>query len=300
MQTLAELIAELGLDADPIGCDNDGYHDVNGYEGPALSEVVRAPVLQARDLVDSMRMVKSETELALLRTSAAWGDAAFSELRSTIHTGASPREVGLEASIATMRRMTAELGPAYRPLSILLGSPVRAVLNAGGNTVYPHAFGGAGVLRRGDVLLGYGHADVGGYVALQGRTLFLGEPDARCRELFGQAKILFEATLDALRPNRRLSAIEAEICGVYDELGVTEWKRHHSAHGVGLQMHEPPFVDLGDHRELLPGMVLAIMPALYVPGLGGFALADTVAVTESGADRLNGLPYELDWLTLPA
>jgi Xaa-Pro aminopeptidase len=65
-------------------------------------------------------------------------------------------------------------------------------------------------------------------------------------------------------------------------------------------MHEPPFVDLGDHREIQPGMVFALMPALYVPDLGGFALADTVSVTESGAERLNGLPYELDWLTLQA
>jgi Xaa-Pro aminopeptidase len=116
MQTLAGLIADLGLDGDPVGCDHDGYHDVNGYEGPPLSEVVRAPVVPARDIVDSMRMVKSEAELELLRMSAAWGDAAFSELRATIRPGVAPREVGLEASIATMRRMTAELGPTYRPL----------------------------------------------------------------------------------------------------------------------------------------------------------------------------------------
>jgi len=300
MVTLGRLIARLGLDQGLIGCDLDGYHDVNGYEGPPLSQVVDAPVVTARDLVDGMRMVKSEAELDQLRCSAAWGDAAFLELRASIRPGLSPREVGLEASITTMRRMTAELGAGYRPLSILLGSPVRAVLTAGGNTVYPHAFGGAGVLRRGDILLGYGHSDVGGYLALQGRTLFLGEPDVRCRELFGHAHTLFEATLAALRPGRRLSEVEAEICGLYDELGLTAWKRHHSGHGVGLQMHELPFIDLGDHRELLPGMVFAIMPALYVPGLGGFALADTLAITASGSERLNGLPYELDWLTVAA
>ena len=165
-----------------------------------------------------------------------------------------------------MRRMTAELGPGYRPLSILLGSPVRAVLNAGGNTVYPHAFGGAGLLRNGDVLLGYGHSDVGGYIALQGRTLFLGAPDERCRGALSVIrKRSSKLTFEALRPNRRLSEIEEEISGVYGELGVMQWKRHHSAHGLGLQMHEPPFVDLGDHREVLPGMVFALMPALYVP-----------------------------------
>jgi Xaa-Pro aminopeptidase len=299
MEALAGLIADLGLDDAPIGCDHDGYYDVNGYVGPTLSEVVPSPVVLARDVIDELRIVKSEAELSLLRMSAAWGDAAFSELRETIRPGLAPRMVGLEASIAVARRMTAELGPGYRPMSILLGPPVRAVLNAGANTVYPHAIGSAGELREGDVLLGYGHSDVGGYIALQGRTLYLGDPGPRARELHGHAVTLFEATLDALRPGRPLAEIEAEIAALYDELGVAEWKRHHSAHGVGLQMHEPPFVDLGDPHDAVPGMVFAIMPALYVPGSGGFAVADTVVITETGCERLNGLPYDFDWLTLP-
>jgi len=299
MEALAGLIRGLGLDEGAIGCDHDGYYDVNGYYGPTLSEVVRSPLVLARDVIDEMRMVKSDAELSLLRMSAAWGDAAFTELRETIRPGLAPRVIGLEASIAVMRRMTDELGNAYRPMSILLGSPVRAVLNAGANTVYPHAIGSAGLLREGDVLLGYGHSDVGGYIALQGRTLFLGDPGPRARRLLGHAVTLFEATLEALRPGRPLAEIEAEVAAVYDELGVTEWKRHHSAHGVGLQMHEPPFVDLGDPHEAVPGMVFAIMPALYVPDAGGFALADTVAITETGCERLNKLPYDPDWLTVP-
>jgi Xaa-Pro aminopeptidase len=300
MQELARLIAELGLDEAPIGCDHDGYYDVNGYDGPRLSEVVSCPVVLARDVIDEMRMVKSESELSLLRMSAAWGDAAFSELRETIRPGLAPRMVGLEASIAVARRMTAELGPSYRPMTILLGPPVRAVLNAGANTVYPHALGSAGELREGDVLLGYGHSDVGGYIALQGRTLYLGDPGPRARELHNHAVAVFEATLDALRPGRPLADVEAEVAAEFDELRVAEWKRHHSGHGVGLQMHEPPFIDLGDPHDAVPGMVFAIMPGLYVPGAGGFAIADTVVVTESGCERLNGLPYDFDWLTVPA
>jgi Xaa-Pro aminopeptidase len=299
MQELASLIAELGLDEAPMGCDNDGYYDVNGYQGPTLSQVVSSPVLLARDVIDEMRMVKSEAELSLLRISAAWGDAAFSELRETIRPGLAPRLVGLEASIAVTRRMTAELGSSYRPMTILLGPPVRAVLNAGANTVYPHALGSAGELREGDVLLGYGHSDVGGYIALQGRTLYLGDPGPRARELHGSAVAVFEATLEALRPGRSLADIEAEVSAAFGELGVAEWKRHHSAHGVGLQMHEPPFVDLGDPHHAVPGMVFAVMPGLYVPGAGGFAIADTVMITETGCERLNGLPYDFDWLTVP-
>jgi Xaa-Pro aminopeptidase len=299
MQELAGLIAELGLDGAPIGCDHDGYYDVNGYEGPTLSEVVSCPVVLARDVIDEMRMVKSESELRLLRMSAEWGDAAFSELRETIRPGLAPRLVGLEASLAVTRRMTAELGPSYRPMTILLGPPVRAVLNAGANTVYPHAIGSAGELREGDVMLGYGHSDVGGYIALQGRTLYLGDPGPRARELHDHAVAVFEATLNALRPGRPLAEIEAEVAAVFGELGVAEWKRHHSAHGVGLQMHEPPFVDLGDPHHALPGMVFAIMPGLYVPGAGGFAIADTVVITETGCERLNRLPYDFEWLTVP-
>lgn len=298
MSHLADLLAELGLGGKRIGYDHDGYYDVNGYLGPPLSSLLERPGEPARDIVDTMRMVKSEAELRLLRESARWGDETFAELVARIEPGRAPREVALEASLEGTRRMTATLGPTYRPLTIFLGPPARAVLHAGANTVFPHGLGSGEVLRRGDVLSGLAHADVGGYIALQGRTMFLGEPDPRCVRAFSLMLELREVALEALRPGRRLCEVEADICRAYERLGVLEWQRHHSGHSLGLELHEPPFIDLGDERVVEPGMLFAVEPALYLPELGGFAHGDTVVVTATGVERLTLSPLDLDALTI--
>jgi Xaa-Pro dipeptidase len=73
---------------------------------------------------------------------------------------------------------------------------------------------------------------------------------------------------------------------------------HRVGHGMGVMFHEPPWVEGGDETVLLPGMVCSSEPALYVPGLGGFRLADTVLVTASGPESLTNYPRKLDEVIL--
>jgi Xaa-Pro aminopeptidase len=82
------------------------------------------------------------------------------------------------------------------------------------------------------------------------------------------------------------------------ELGVEGLLRHHSGHGLGLEEHEPLFLDVGNGQELRPGMVVTIEPGLYVPGLGGFRHSDTFVITEDGARRLTSYPEDIDELTV--
>ena len=77
------------------------------------------------------------------------------------------------------------------------------------------------------------------------------------------------------------------------------WK-HHSGDAIGLRYHEGPFLDLGDHTELRPGMVFTVEPGLYAPELGGFRHSDTVLITPDGIDLLTYYPRDLASLTIPA
>ena len=75
--------------------------------------------------------------------------------------------------------------------------------------------------------------------------------------------------------------------------------RQHTGHAIGLRNHEAPFLDLGDHTQIEPGMVFTIEPGVYDEAVGGFRHSDTVAVTPDGIDILTDYPSDIESLTIP-
>lgn len=298
MVSLADLIRASGPQTQRLVCDNDGYHDVNGYQGPRLSEVLGRPVPVDRDLVDELRIVKSPAERELLTTSAAWADRAFRLLRERVAVGAIAADLALATSVDATRLMRAALGPGYQAKTIVLGAPIRVQLHGGRSTSLPHALHPPGVLLAGDILDVGAHADVGGYVALFGRTMFLGEPDAAHVKYFEQLAPLRDAALGELRPGRPVAEIERAVQRVHQQLGLAGYHRHHVGHGVGIELHERPYLDLGSRDVLTEGMVVTIEPGIYVPDLAGYRHADTVLITATGYHRLTPAPWDLGAMTL--
>jgi Xaa-Pro aminopeptidase len=84
----------------------------------------------------------------------------------------------------------------------------------------------------------------------------------------------------------------------FEENDLLPYWRQHTGHGIGLRNHEAPFLDLGDHTVLEPGMVFTVEPGLYDSELGGFRHSDTVAVTEHGVELLTDYPRDIASLTL--
>lgn len=294
MWHLADLLTEMGLQGKQIGYDNNGYGDINSYEGPLLSDVHNGPTLPARDIVDTLRLVKSANELQFIRESAQWGNLAHRMMHERLELGRTELAISLEAGTEASKIMLAALGPTYRPLTMVWGSPAFVMFRAGANTSLPHGLSNGGGLRRGDVLVTGAVADVGGYNSELERTMILGEPTADFERYFGLMMQLQQAGFDALKPGRPLSEAEDEVCRVYAELGVTEFQRHHTGHGIGLEGHEAPFIDKGDHRIIEEGMVFSVEPGLYVPGLAGFRHSDTVVITAHGAELITYYPRDLD------
>ncbi len=291
---LADLLGEMGLQGKQVGYDNDGYGDVSGYEGPLLSEVHDGPTLPARDIVDTLRLVKSEAELRFIRESAQWGNLAHRMMHDRLALGRNEVAISLEASTEASKIMLATLGPDYRPLTMVWGPPALAMFHAGANTALPHGLSNGGGLRRGDVLVTGAAADVGGYNSELERTMVLGEPTPEFERYFDLMLQLQQAGFDALKPGRSLAEAETEVSRAYAELGVTALQRHHTGHGIGLEGHEAPFIDKGDHRIIAEGMVFSVEPGLYVPGLAGFRHSDTVVITKDGAERITYYPRDLD------
>ncbi len=303
MQHLATLLKELKLTGrgKKIGVDSDGYGDVNGYRGPSVTEIAGgAAVVQAADLIDTARQVKSPHELQLIRESARWGNLAHRILQKEMAVGRSEIEVSLRATLAATTTMLDTLGPTY------IGggrgvqrSPASAMFIAGTNTSMPHGMRREGGLRPGDVIITGAGALVGGYHSELERTMIVGEPSPEFRTYFEAMTHIQEVAFAALRPGRTCADAERDVSGAIAALGHAELQRHHTGHGIGLEGHEQPFIDIGDETELKPGMVFSVEPGLYVPGFAGFRHSDTVVITRNGCDALTFYPRDLDSLIVP-
>lgn len=293
---LADLLGEMGLAGKRLGYDNNGYHDVNGYDGPDLTDVFDGPTEKARDIVDNLRMIKSENELRYIYESAKWGNLAHRLMHQKLELGRNEMEISLEASTEASKTAMATLGPTYRPLSMAWGSPVLVMFHAGANTSLPHGMANTTGLQRGDVLVTGATADVAGYNSELERTMIIGEPTPEFERYFNIMLQLQQAGFDALKPGRRLSEAETEISRVYAELGVAELQRHHTGHGIGLEGHEAPYIDKGDERVIQEGMVFSVEPGIYVPGLAGFRHSDTVVIRSHGAELITYYPRDLESL----
>jgi Xaa-Pro dipeptidase len=300
---LADLLTDLGVNAagKRIGYDSNGHVDTQGYDGKLLSEAVDGGVTlsPARDIVDKLRAVKSEAELGFIIESCVWGNLAHRLMQEKLALGRNEIDVSHEAALKATRMMVAALGPTYGTSTAPFGcSPVQVVYNAGANTAMPHALQSGTGLRRGDVLVTFAGADVGGYNSELERTMIVGEPNAEFVKHFETMLTLQQAVFDALRPGRALSDVETEVSLVYKELGVESMQRHHSGHSMGLEGHEAPYIDKGDPTVLQENMVFSVEPGIYVPGLAGFRHSDTVVIRKDGCERLTFYPRDLDSLTV--
>lgn len=304
MAHFGELLSAMKLNGKGIrlGYDNNGYLDINGYDGPLLSDVVGDQVacVPARDVIDRLRAVKSDSELRLISESCVWGNLAHRLMHDAIAEARGAMEVWLEASHKASQMMVASLGPDYQPMTTAFGLPALANFTAGSTTSDPHALSSAMALRKGDLLVTYSGADVGGYVSELERTMFLGDPGKDGANHFESMLLLQQVAFDAIRPGRTFAEVEAEVREAFTELKLIDYQRHHTGHGIGLEGHEWPFIDLGSEDVIEERMVLSVEPGFYIPGVGGFRHSDTVVVRSAGVERLTWYPRDLERLTVKA
>src|SRR5579875_2656147 len=199
LQHLLDLLAEMGLSGKRIGYDNDGGQDVNGYDGPPLSAIFEGQTERARDIVDNLRMIKSENELRYIRESAKWGNLAHRLMQESLTLGCNEIDVALFSSAEASRAMLATLGPEYHPFTGAWGAPnpALAMYHAGANTSFPHPLASSLGLRRGDVLVTGAGADVAGYNSELERTMIIGEPKPEFARYFDTMLRLQQVAFDA-------------------------------------------------------------------------------------------------------
>ncbi len=295
VEHFASFLREMGLAKKRIGIDNkSGASGMWGYRGPAIAKKLpEAKFVDASDFVPEMRVVKSAEEIELIRESCKWANLSVSLLQEYAGEGLWDAAVALEAMSEATMIMKRTLGPDYQPKRSIY--PVSAGFRGqiGEMSAIPHSMSTKRVIKKGDVIIAEAGVDVGGYSCELERTLIVGEPSAKQKRHFEIMLSAQEAAFEAFKPGIKCSEIDKATNGVFKKAGLIHLVEHHTGHGLGLDGHEPPWLDIGNDDPLRARMVLSCEPGFYEVGFGGFRHSDTILITKDGKEQMTYYPREL-------
>ncbi|PHQ39667.1 peptidase [Halorubrum persicum] len=232
----------------------------------------------ASEALAALRVRKDAAEVDALRAAAVAADEAVRDLRNLGADAVGMTECALADQIAD--RLAAHGGE---------GVSFETIVGAGPNGAKPHHGHGDREIRAGEpVVLDFG-TRVDGYPSDQTRTLvFDGEPPAEYRRVHETVREAQAAAVAAVEPGVAAEAVDRAAREVIEDAGYGDAFVHRTGHGVGLDVHEEPYVVAGNDRELQPRMVFSVEPGVYLDGRFGCRIEDLVVVTEDGCERLNG------------
>ncbi|MBJ8337641.1 aminopeptidase P family protein [Antrihabitans sp. YC3-6] len=246
---------------------------------PLASTFGTTPVL-ATAVVRQLRMIKDADEIEALRRAGAAIDRVHARMSEWLVAGRTEAEVAadIEAAIVAEGHTEAEF--------VIVGS--------GPNGADPHHEVSDRRLEAGDVVV----IDIGGpvepgYNSDSTRTYSIGDPgdDASTRiAVLARAQA---AAIAAVRPGVTAEAVDAAARNVLAEAGLADAFIHRTGHGIGLSVHEDPYIVAGNTLVLEPGMAFSIEPGIYFKGKWGARIEDIVVVTADGCESMNNQPHGL-------
>ena len=272
-----------GLPAQPLKLGFDDGH-LTVRQHAQLEQLVAdrddVELVAAGLIVEALRAVKDDAEIALIRAAAKVADEAFEEVVGAGIIGRTERDVALDLEIA-MRRRGAQ-GVAFAP-----------IVAAAEHGARPHAVPrDVPIAPNTLVVIDWG-AHVDGYASDCTRTVATGELDPRDNEIYETVLVAQEAALRAVRAGPTGKEIDAVARTIIDDSGHAEHFGHGLGHGVGMEVHEGPRLGKTGTDPLAAGNIVTVEPGIYVPGAIGVRIEDLVAVTDDGCVVLNGLPKTL-------
>ncbi|MCD6244006.1 MAG: aminopeptidase P family protein [Candidatus Korarchaeota archaeon] len=297
---IAEILEEKGYSDKRIGVDRFNLVSISNVDDVSLKEILpNAKLVQAKKIVDSMRLIKSKEEVELIEEAAKWSNLAHTYLQELIVPGVSEMEISSEATFLATREMLRTLGPEYEPYGLLWYS-CWARFKAGPRTSLTHGLLANRRVRVGDVIETAAEGRIGGYTNHLERTMFVGRPSEKLERYFDLMMKAREAGLSMCKPGVRACDVHMAIVRKIKEEGYDPQQllRHRSGHGIGLDHFEPPFLVDGDTTVLEPGMVFTFEPGIYLPKVACFRHCDTVVITEDGYEILDYYPTDIEYLTI--
>jgi Xaa-Pro aminopeptidase len=272
---VAKQAAALGIKKLGFEQDNLSYATYKAYE-----KAVDAKLVPVSGVVEKLRLIKSDSEIKILKEAAEIADAAFKHILDFIRPGIKEIDVANELEFFMRKN-----GAASSSFDIIVASGYRSAL--------PHGVATDKVIEKGEfVTLDFG-AYYKGYCSDITRTVAVGEVSDELKKIY---QIVLEAQLRGMagiKPGMTGREADALTRDYITEQGYGEYFGHSTGHGLGMEVHEGPALSVRSDTVLEPGMVVTVEPGIYIAGLGGVRIEDDTVVTKDGNQSLTHSPKDL-------
>jgi Xaa-Pro aminopeptidase len=245
-----------------------------------LTEVLGATPVLATGVMAALRMIKDPEEIAALQRAGAAIDRVHARVPEFLRAGRTEADVAADITEAIVAE--GHSGAAF----VIVGS--------GPHGADPHHECSDRELQPGDIVV----VDIGGpvepgYNSDCTRTYSLGQPSAEVAEQYAVLQRAQAAAVAAVRPGITAEQVDAAARDLLADAGLGEYFVHRTGHGIGLSVHEEPYIVAGNDQPLAEGMAFSVEPGIYLPGRWGARIEDIVIVTADGAQSVNTRPHDL-------
>ncbi|MCE9622033.1 MAG: aminopeptidase P family protein [Actinomycetia bacterium] len=250
-------------------------------------QAIKSELVPATGIVEAERRVKDAREIEMMAQACRIADQALAEVAPTLADGLTEAQV--RNHLETRMRELGAIGPSYE--TIVATGPINAAL--------PHHRPTSTLIESGHTVIIDVGALVDGYHSDMTRTFFIGEPTALQRELYDVVLAAQRAGVAAVAAGISTKELDGVCRRIIEEAGYGEWFTHGTGHGVGLLIHEDPFINRAGDTILQVGDVVTVEPGVYHEGFGGIRIEDLVVVTSDGCRVLTASPKDSSCLPSP-
>ena len=230
--------------------------------------------------IEKQRMIKDPTEIEAIKSAAALADQALADLVTFMKPGMTERDAALELEFQ-MQKAGSE------------GLSFPTILIAGARSSLPHGMPSNKTLDPGDLITIDFGAVVNGYRSDMTRAFVVGEPNEKQLAVYETVKEAQKVGVESVRAGVKGSYPHVQTKKILDASEFAEFQGEGLGHGVGLYLHEQPFLGLNCDITLEENMIITIEPGIYIPGWGGVRIEDDVRVTKEGCEILTHAPRDL-------
>lgn len=245
-----------------------------------LEMILEVDLIPVSGMIEELREIKDDSEIEIIQKACEIADQAFSHILTYIKPGMTEIQVANELDFH-MR----SLGASSVSFETIVASGLRSAM--------PHGVASEKVIEQGDFIT----IDFGcyyqGYVSDMTRTISLGEPSEKLKEIYQIVKEAQQKVLDIAKPGMAGAELDAVARDFITSKGYGEAFGHSTGHGIGLEIHEGPNVSKMAEKVFVSGNVITNEPGIYLPGIGGVRIEDDMLVTDNGIKRLTHSEKEL-------